>query len=117
MKMKRAGEQVPSPSTLLVSKNILNGQPLPPGAIPADRKELQHINTYGALPEFYLDYEFECRDCGSREVWTAEQQKWWYEVAKGHIDSLAVRCRQCRQKRKMSGKGKSGPKTGPNRAL
>lgn len=66
------------------------------GAIEADHAQLEHINTYGFLPNFYLDKPFVCRDCGSEEIWTAKQQKWWYEVAKGRIDSTAVRCRKCR---------------------
>jgi hypothetical protein len=32
---------------------------------------------------YYRDESFTCRDCGVVEVWTATQQKWWYEVAKG----------------------------------
>ncbi len=69
---------------------------LPLGAMPADLEQLTHNNTYGLLPVFYVDRPFTCRDCGAGEVWTAKQQKWWYEVAKGHIDSVAVRCRPCR---------------------
>ncbi|WP_370515682.1 zinc-ribbon domain containing protein [Kangiella sp. HZ709] len=30
-------------------------------------------------------------------MWKAEQQKWWYEEAKGHTDSTAVQCRDCRK--------------------
>lgn len=70
----------------------------PVGAVEADHSQLGHINTYGFLPLFYVDKPFACRDCGSKEVWTAKQQKWWYEVAKGHIGSTAVRCRKCRDK-------------------
>ena len=66
------------------------------GAIEADHTQLRHVNTYGLLPNFYLDKPFACKDCGSQEIWTAKQQKWWYEIAKGHIDSIAVRCRRCR---------------------
>ena len=66
------------------------------GAIPADHKQLEHINTYGMLPNFYVDKPFVCRDCGAKEIWTAKQQKWWYEVAKSHLDSIAVHCRRCR---------------------
>ena len=66
------------------------------GIVAADPTQLAHCNTYGLLPAFYIDRPFVCRDCGSEEVWTAKQQKWWYEVAKGHIDSFAVRCRACR---------------------
>ena len=71
-------------------------QTLPAGMVAADPTQLAHCNTYGLLPAFYIDRPFVCRDCGSEEVWTAKQQKWWYEVAKGHIDSFAVRCRACR---------------------
>lgn len=73
-------------------------KPLPTGSVEADLNELIHNNTYGSLPLFYIDKVFACRDCGSNELWTAKQQKWWYEVAKGHIDSTAVRCRKCRDK-------------------
>jgi hypothetical protein len=66
------------------------------GAVAADHVQLAHNNTYGLLPEFYLDRPFTCRDCAAQELWTARQQKWWYEIAKGPIDSRAVRCRPCR---------------------
>ena len=66
------------------------------GVVPADHAKLAHNNTYGLLPLFYVDTAFTCRDCGSQEVWTAKQQKWWYEEAQGHIDNRAVRCRPCR---------------------
>jgi hypothetical protein len=80
-----------------VTKKTAKSEQFPAGAVLADHNELKHINTYGGLPEFYVDKPFFCRDCGKAEVWTAEQQKWWYEVAKGHLDSTAVRCRKCRK--------------------
>ena len=72
----------------------------PPSAIMADVEELQHNPSaaYSLMPLFYLDMLFVCRDCGSHELWTAKQQKWWYEIAKGSINSVAVRCRSCRKK-------------------
>ncbi|MFH0130672.1 zinc-ribbon domain containing protein [Variovorax sp. VaC1] len=67
----------------------------------ADRAVLlRYHNTYGPLPVFYVARPFVCRDCGAQEVWTAKQQKWWYEVAHGHIDSSAVRCLACRRVRR-----------------
>ncbi|MRR17815.1 MAG: hypothetical protein EG826_15310 [Deltaproteobacteria bacterium] len=72
----------------------------PPGSVPADQHELRHNNTYDALPQFYVDKVLLCRTCGKEEVWTAEQQKWWYEVAKGNINSQAVQCRECRDQEK-----------------
>jgi hypothetical protein len=34
---------------------------------------------------YYLDRPFTCAGCKSQEIWTAVQQKWWYEVAKGGL--------------------------------
>lgn len=72
----------------------------PPGAVLADHSELAHNNTYGLLPRFYIDKVVVCRNCGTEEVWPAERQKWWYEVAKGNINTDAVLCRACREKEK-----------------
>ena len=70
---------------------------LPRLAVEADVELLaQHNNSYG-IPEYYVDVPFRCRDCGSDEIWTAKQQKWWYEVVLGDINSTAVRCRRCRK--------------------
>ncbi|MEO0796604.1 MAG: zinc-ribbon domain containing protein [Verrucomicrobiota bacterium] len=98
------------------SRKLINGEVLPShmqvgkaprGAVPADRRQLDHINTYGDLPEYYVDYPFTCVDCGKEEVWKAEQQKWYYEEAKGHIDAFAKRCRPCRKRRKENGSRKA----------
>jgi hypothetical protein len=73
------------------------------GVEPADRECLaRHNNTYGPLPEYYLDTSFTCRDCGEEQVWTAKQQKWWYETALGPIGSRAVRCLSCRRARRTA---------------
>lgn len=71
------------------------------GQVEANHAELVHNNTYGDLPLFYIDKAFDCRDCGSPELWTAKQQKWWYEIAKGNINAMAVRCRSCRKKEQL----------------
>ena len=69
----------------------------PKGSIKANHSELSHNNTYGALPMFYVDKIVTCCDCGKEELWEAERQKWWCEVAKGNIHSRAIRCRACRK--------------------
>ncbi|BEP60185.1 hypothetical protein GmRootV213_07390 [Variovorax sp. V213] len=72
-----------------------------PGLELADKSRLASCNTmFCEVPDFYLDRPFTCRDCGAEEVWTAKQQKWWYEVAQGSIYSNAVRCRACRLARR-----------------
>ena len=70
----------------------------PDGHVMANWDELKHNNTYGPLPNFYVDRAFTCEDCGSEELWTAKQQKWWYEVAKGNINTTAIRCLPCRKR-------------------
>jgi hypothetical protein len=60
------------------------------------------LGSYGLPPEFvrrgyYMDIPFRCKDCNKDEIWTATQQKWWYEVAKGKVYTTAVRCRACRR--------------------
>jgi Probable zinc-ribbon domain len=47
--------------------------------------------------EFYVDRLFRCKDCGKSEVWSASRQKWWYEIAKGDVWTIATRCRPCRR--------------------
>lgn len=73
-----------------------------PSALPADPAKLLHINTYGAVPEFYIDQPFICRVCGKREIWKARNQKWYYEEAKGHTDAKAVECNSCRKRKSDS---------------
>jgi hypothetical protein len=63
---------------------------------------LRPTNSYG-IPDFvergyYVDRPFKCKDCAKSEVWTATQQKWWYESAKGDVWTVAVRCRPCRRR-------------------
>lgn len=69
------------------------------GSEPVDFDLLARLNnTYADLPSHYVDRSFNCRDCGEACVWTAKQQKWWYETARGNINSTAVRCQACRSK-------------------
>lgn len=63
---------------------------------------LRPTNSY-SIPdfverEFYVDWPFVCKACGKAEVWSAAQQKWWYETAKGDVWTVATRCRACRRR-------------------
>ncbi|NOT53327.1 MAG: hypothetical protein HOP18_01860 [Deltaproteobacteria bacterium] len=72
------------------------------GTVPVNPLALCPDNSYGAplfvTRGFYVDQPFSCRDCGKQEIWTATQQKWWYEVAKGEVWTSAIRCRACRRR-------------------
>ena len=73
-----------------------------PSAVAADPEKLRHINTYGYVPDYYIDRPFICRICGKREIWKARDQKWYYETAKGHIDARAVECHDCRKSKRAA---------------
>jgi len=77
---------------------------LPAGAIPGDpsKQDPRHRVRW-----YYVDRPFKCADCGSEEVWTAEQQKWYYEVASGSFYAKAKRCKECRAKHRNN-KGRAG---------
>ncbi len=66
-----------------------------------DLSALAPHNSY-SQPDFvergyYVDKPFVCLACGISQTWSAAQQKWWYEIAKGDVFSTATLCRPCRQ--------------------
>ncbi len=70
--------------------------------VPVNPANLRPNNSYG-VPDFvhcgfYMDRPFICKHCGMPQVWTAKQQHWWYELAKGDVWQIAVLCRACRIK-------------------
>jgi len=72
------------------------------GHLAVNRENLAPDGSYDT-PEFvtrgfYLNQPFTCIDCGKAEIWTEAQQKWWYEVAKGGVWTVAKRCRACRRR-------------------
>lgn len=89
------------------------GRPTPDRAVLVNLDALRPYTSCGApyFVElgFYRDVAFACIDCGRQQVWRASQQKWWYEVAKGHVESRAIRCRPCRA-RERADRGVAKPK-------
>lgn len=84
---------------LLEKGLITDPSEIPPDAIPAALELQLPCNTY--CPKiFYRDKPFACHDCRKPQVWTAMQQRWWYEHCKGNINSQALYCRDCRKKRR-----------------
>lgn len=84
------------------------------GSVIVNCAALAANNSYG-LPTFvergyYLDLAFTCRDCGARQVWTADQQQWWYETANGYVYSTAIRCASCQQQRRLALSGNQNKK-------
>lgn len=83
MKKKKDTKQLFKPTTLHVNKS-----------------RVVYNSTMFDIPEFYEDKRFKCKRCGKEEIWTAKQQKWWYEEAKGDLETTAVLCRSCRDYKK-----------------
>ena len=83
-------------SAARASNPSIPAKSVPLGGVAVDLAQLAHNTTWSSLPSFYIDTPFVCKDCGGHEIWTAKQQKWWYEIAKGRIETRAVRCRPCR---------------------
>ncbi len=100
---RRAAQREAEKSALLESMRrqgrVVGGVVIPQGAIPANVEQQAPNNSYSP-PLYYVDKPFRCVDCGKEEVWTASQQKWYYEVAKGSIYGTAIRCHACRKKRR-----------------
>lgn len=75
---------------------------MPLGTAPCNPPLLAPYNSYGVPPfverGYYVDAPFQCCECQKQEVWRATQQKWWYELAKGNVESRANRCNACRRK-------------------
>jgi hypothetical protein len=94
LKAKRAAERAEAARALKL-ETVARG-------VAVDRTALAPDNSYG-VPDFvergyYVDRPFECQECGEPQTWTAAQQKWWYEVAKGSVWTTARLCRRCRQR-------------------
>jgi hypothetical protein len=88
-------------------------------AVLVDRSTLDLSHCGLGAPAFltrgyYLDVPFICASCKSEEVWTASQQKWWYETAKGSVYSGPKLCRICRREARLE-KGKAHPLQNPFR--
>jgi predicted RNA-binding Zn-ribbon protein involved in translation (DUF1610 family) len=81
---------------LLHEHKIDSEADIPTDAIPADLSNQKFGYSCSPLRIFYRDVEFTCKRCGRKEVWRAEDQQWYYEVAKGSALNEATRCHECR---------------------
>ncbi|MGH1366251.1 MAG: zinc-ribbon domain containing protein [Calditrichia bacterium] len=75
--------------------------PLPVGAIRGDVSR----QNYGLnCPQYYyIDIKKHCIQCRQEFLFSAKEQKFWYEKLKFYFESTAIRCMRCRKQRR-SGK-------------
>lgn len=63
----------------------------------AVRADIKQQNFSMCPRHWYIDAAFKCSRCGESFVFTADEQKFWYEELKFWIDSLPRECAQCRK--------------------
>ena len=82
---------------------LVKGVEIPENSLPANPDAQEHHGGYSA--KFcYQDIHYACAGCGKSEVWTAQQQKKYFEIQKGNIYNRPKWCYDCHAKR-MKGKG------------
>jgi tetratricopeptide (TPR) repeat protein len=73
---------------------------MPRGAVRGDIRR-QHFCPMCHVPRyFYVDQEKRCVECGRQFVFSAREQKHWYEELRFHFDSIAIRCLGCRRRQR-----------------
>jgi len=68
---------------------------LPAGAVRGDPR--RQLFCCDVPRYFYVDVDRTCRDCGAAFVFSAREQKHWYEKLGFRLDASAVRCLPCRR--------------------
>jgi hypothetical protein len=72
---------------------------MPAGAIKANLTKQAPHNSYSP-PMWYVDQQQKCAECGQEFIWTARQQRHWFEVWKIPIYVIANRCGACRRRKR-----------------
>ena len=52
---------------------------------PVDKVKVFSKIVLPLIPDYYRDKAFVCIDCDRHQLWTAKQQKWWYEEAQERL--------------------------------
>ena len=74
--------------------------PLPIGAVPGN-VALQEFCPLCHVPHyFYVNEQRRCVQCGEEFIFSAKEQKFWYETLKFNFHSQATRCLDCRKKKR-----------------
>lgn len=74
--------------------------PLPKGAIRGDIRQQEFCGMCHVPKYYFVDIPRVCVQCRAPFVFSAREQKHWYETLKFNFDSIATRCLDCRRKRR-----------------
>ena len=87
--------------TYYISKHDPDYRPaLPPKAIYADIRKQRYCPFCNTPKYFYLDEEKKCIQCGRNFIFSAQEQKYWYESLQFVLYSTAIRCKNCRKQKR-----------------
>jgi hypothetical protein len=95
IKQKRRDKQI---AKLAKEGRIVKGVEIPKGALAADPDKQDHGGGF-AVKHSYSDIHYACAGCRKKKVWTAQQQKRYFEVQKGNIYNAPKWCHKCHTKR------------------
>jgi tetratricopeptide (TPR) repeat protein len=73
---------------------------LPPGAVRGNIRKQEFCRMCHKPRYFYVNVQKTCIQCGQDFIFSAKEQKYWYESLKFHFDSFAIRCPKCRRRRR-----------------
>lgn len=63
----------------------------------AKRADVERQNFSVAPRNWYVDATFRCEHCGGSFVFSADEQRMWYEQYGFYVDSLPMHCQNCRR--------------------
>jgi hypothetical protein len=104
---KQRRQEIKSQRLRPMAKRVraVNARPAdrPVGTVEVTPARLRATTGYG-IPDlvrrgYYQDRPFRCKDCGVDELWTAAQQRWWYEVGRGGACRRRARARETEARR------------------
>lgn len=68
----------------------------------AIRANVQAQNYTVCPRHWYIDVRFRCDDCDSVFLWSAQEQRTWFETYRFYVDSRPKICRDCRAKHRTA---------------
>jgi hypothetical protein len=77
---------------------LVKGVEIPKNALAANPDDQDHRGGYSAKYS-YRDINYTCAGCGRPGVWTAQQQKRYFEAQKGNIYNEPKWCHTCHSRR------------------
>ena len=85
---------------------LVKGIEIPQNALAANPDAQNHQGGYSAK-FYYQDIHYTCAGCGRPGVWTAQQQKKYFEVQKGNIYNEPKWCYKCHSSRMKNKEAKT----------